>query len=227
MALYMVATPIGNLSDITLRALEVLRQVDYVLAEDTRKTRVLLKKYEIEKKIVSFNHHARDRQYTAVLNDLISSKSIAFVTDAGTPGISDPGNLLVSYIVGSESGDVVDIIPIPGPSALTAIISIAGFATDQFVFHGFLPKKGRERVLLEISQSPRVQIFLESPHRIVKVLAQLAEYVGDRDIVIGRELTKQFETIYRGTVAQVIEGADTRLGKGELIVALAAKKARK
>ena len=202
--LYIVATPIGNLKDITLRALEVLRTADVVLCEDTRVTRKLLSHYEISARVESFHAHSTDGKVRKILNLLETNTAIALVTDAGTPGISDPGSELVAR-VRRELPDVA-IVPIPGPSALSTILSAAGIESSEFVFLGFLPhKKGRETLFREIAAASRAMIFYESPHRILKALASLAGVLGpERTVVIGRELTKMHEEIVSGSAQDLL-----------------------
>jgi 16S rRNA (cytidine1402-2'-O)-methyltransferase len=190
--LYIVATPIGNLSDITSRALETLRGVSIILCEDTRVTKKLLDHYEIKQaKLISYHHHTSDKK-TDELVELIKKNEVALVTDAGTPGISDPGGKIIEKIA-----DQVPVVPIPGASAVIAALSISGFPTDKFLFLGFIPhKKGRNKFLNEVTQEKRTVVFYESCHRIVKCLEQFRELNTTKKFVVGRELTKKFETIY-------------------------------
>ena len=194
--LYVVGTPIGNLEDITLRALRVLSEVDIILCEDTRVTRKLLSKYEIKTKTLSYSSDDPSKS-SSVIKLLEEGKNIALVSDAGTPGISDPGSVLVSKI-----REHFEIIAIPGPSALTAFLSIAGVPFSEFTFLGFLPhKKGRETLFKEIAASQRAMVFYESPHRILKTLESLKTHFGSystKRIIIGRELTKVFEEVVSG-----------------------------
>ncbi|HLC63809.1 MAG TPA: 16S rRNA (cytidine(1402)-2'-O)-methyltransferase, partial [Patescibacteria group bacterium] len=195
--LAIVATPIGNLEDITLRALKVLKEADLVLCEDTRVTRKLLEKYQIKTPTLSYHQHSGKVKSDRILTELESGKAVALVTDAGTPGVSDPGGKLVAEAV--ASGHQVESIP--GPSALTAAIAVAGLPLDKFLFLGFLPhKKGRQTLLKGIAESKYPVILYESVHRIGKLLDELP---SSADIVIARELTKKFETVYRGTVEEV------------------------
>src|SRR3989344_5486107 len=202
--LYVVATSIGNLEDITLRALRILKEVDAVLAEDTRVARKLLLHYRITKPVYSYYQHSGPLATENILKMLAEGKDLAVVTDAGTPGISDPGNKLVAEVIG-RFGERAKTVPIPGSSAVTTIASIAGFNTDKFCFLGYPPaKKGRQTFFRKVAASDVPIILLESPHRIVKTLRQVQEVVGsDRRIVVGRELTKKFETIVRGPLAKV------------------------
>lgn len=200
---FVVATPIGNLKDITLRALEVLRSVDYILAEDTRKARILLNHYKIEKPIISYFQHSSQDRIKRIIKLLKEDKNLAFITEAGTPGVSDPGNKLIEIIC-EHFGQKAEIIPVPGPSAVTTIASIAGFSTDRFLFLGFVPKRKQQKFFQEIITSKYPVIFFESPHRILKTLEKLNELNPDLKMVVGRELTKKFETIYRGTPKEII-----------------------
>ena len=202
--LYIVATPIGNLEDITLRAIRVLEEVDYILCEDTRTTQNLLNKYDIKTKTMSYHSHSTLNKESAIINLLKGGKDLALVSDAGTPCISDPGVLLVSN-VRKELGIDAKISPIPGPSALISALSASGISSAGFVFLGFLPhKKGRVTLFKEIANSKRVMVFYESTHRILKTLASLIEYAPKFKIVIGREITKQFEEFVEGTPEEVL-----------------------
>lgn len=203
--LYIVATPIGNLEDITLRALRILKEVDTILCEDTRTTKVLLNKYDIHTKTMSYNAHATDNKESVIIRMLKEGKNLALVSDAGTPCISDPGVMLVANVK-NELGLDAKVVPIPGPSALVSALSASGVSSAEFVFLGFLPhKKGRETLFKEIANSKRVIVFYESTHRIMKTLASLSTYAPNFKIVIGRELTKQFEEFVQGTPAEVLE----------------------
>jgi len=219
--LYIIATPIGNLEDITLRALRVLKEVDFVLCEDTRQTLKLLNHFEIKKSLISYHQHSKLQKINYVVNLLREGKNLALVSDAGTPALSDPGGVLVEEIV-EELGENVNIIPIPGAAALAAIISVAGLPTDKFVFLGFLPhKKGRQSLFIFIKESDKTVIFYESPHRIIKTLTALTEILDDkRRVVVGRELTKKFETIYRGSIKEVFSKLQEDEVKGEFVVVI-------
>ena len=202
--LYIVSTPIGNLGDITLRAIEILKGVDFILCEDTRQTLKLLNHYNIQKPLVSYFQHSKLAKVDYILEQLRQGKKLALVTDAGTPGISDPGNKLISSIV--EKAEKVEIISIPGPSALTAAASVSGFPMDKFLFLGFPPaKKKRKKFFEETAGSKHTVIFYESPHRILKTLKELSSLITHRKIVVCRELTKKFETIYRGEIEEIIK----------------------
>jgi 16S rRNA (cytidine1402-2'-O)-methyltransferase len=209
--LYVIATPIGNLGDITLRALDILRSVDLILCEDTRVTRKLLEHFDIKVPVQSYHQHSDSKKTDYIVSILREGKDIALVSDAGTPGISDPGNKLVEDAL----REGVEIVPIPGPSALTTIASVAGIPMDKFLFLGFPPhKKGRQTMFKEISQSKYPVVIYESVHRIIKTLKEL-QTLHDFDIVVGRELTKKFETIYRGKISEIIPKIEL---KGEFVV---------
>ncbi|MFH1610606.1 MAG: 16S rRNA (cytidine(1402)-2'-O)-methyltransferase [Patescibacteria group bacterium] len=215
--IYVVATPIGNLEDITLRALSVLKDVKYILCEDTRVTKKLLDRYEINnKKLISYHQHSKQKKVDSLI-ELIKDNDVALVTDAGTPGISDPGNMLIRDLVNSEN---LDIIPIPGTSAVTTALSISGLPTDNFIFLGFIPhKKGKQKMLKEIWKEKKTTVFYESKHRIVKTLNILKEFrTKDKKFVVCRELTKKFETIYRGDIEEVLGQVENDKVKGEYVV---------
>ena len=218
--LYIVATPIGNLEDITLRALQVLKEVDLILCEDTRVTSKLLAHYEIKKPLQSYHQHSKLAKVERILEAFEEGKNIALVSDAGTPGISDPGGLLVEEVVRRFSGEV-KIISIPGANAALAALSVSGFPTDRFVFLGFPPhKKGRKTFFDGIAAREETQVFYESKHRIEKALAELAARLGDRPIIVARELTKQFETIYRGTATECLAQLRADKTLGEFVVVI-------
>lgn len=214
--LSIVATPIGNLKDITERALEALRRADMIVCEDTRVTSKLLAAYRISKPLRSIHAHATDEQIRRVIREVRAGKNIAYVSDAGTPGVNDPGGKLVASAFDAE----IRIEPLPGPSALTAIISVCGFPMDEFSYRGFLPhKKGRQSLFRTIAEDPQPSIFLESTHRIEKTLDALVEFLDPvRLICIGRELTKMHETIYRGTANEVRERIHQTSTKGEFVI---------
>ncbi|NCN07564.1 16S rRNA (cytidine(1402)-2'-O)-methyltransferase [Candidatus Falkowbacteria bacterium] len=222
--LYIVATPIGNLSDITFRAIEVLKQVDLILCEDTRNSKKLLDCYSIDTKVVSYHQHSDDKKINLLLDKLKSGLNLALITDAGTPGISDPGNKLVSDVV-KNIGDDCQIIPIPGASAVISALSISGLPTDKFLFLGFIPhKKGRETLFKKIEASSETIVFYESTHRIIKTLESLNGLLsGNRMVVVCRELTKKFETIYRGSIDNVLNSLKADNTKGEFVVVISGK----
>lgn len=239
--LYIVATPIGNLKDITLRALEALKEVDFILCEDTRVTMNLLNHYEIkDKRLISFHQHSDDKKLKELIG-LIKKNKVALVTDAGTPGINDPGGKLIAELVKSTiplrpvlskgrdtspwQGEDINIVPIPGPCAAIAALSASGFPTDEFLFKGFIPhKKGRQIFLKEILSEKRTVVFYESCHRIIKCLEELNKLGGelkiDKEVMVGRELTKKFETIYRGKVQAVLERVKNDPVKGEYVLVI-------
>jgi 16S rRNA (cytidine1402-2'-O)-methyltransferase len=215
---YVVATPIGNLEDISLRALRVLKEVDLILCEDTRRTQRLLNHYQIKKKTLSYHQHSRLKRIEEIVNLLRKGKNLALVSDAGTPGISDPGGKLIEKVV-ECLGDQVKIVPIPGPCAITCAASVSGFFLDKFLFLGFPPKKKkRKKFFEEILNSKYPVIFYESPYRILKTLEELKKINSDFEIVVAREMTKKFETIYRGRIEKVIEKIKKDKIKGEFVV---------
>ncbi len=196
--LFIVATPIGNLEDITLRAIRILKEADLILCEDTRVTKKLLSKYDIHTPTLSYHAHSKLSKIEQIISLLKEGKNLALVSDAGTPAISDPGSFLISKVQ-EKLGDEIKISAIPGPSALTAALSVSGLETSQFLFLGFLPhKKGRETLFKEISATERAVVFYESPHRLLKTLRSLKEFVPERRIGVARELTKIFEEMRWG-----------------------------
>ncbi|MEK9134754.1 MAG: 16S rRNA (cytidine(1402)-2'-O)-methyltransferase [Patescibacteria group bacterium] len=206
--LYIVATPIGNLQDITFRAVETLKRVDLILCEDTRVTQKLLSHYEIKTPTLSYHQHSKLNKIEYILDLLKQGKNLALVSDAGTPGISDPGNKLIA--------EFTQVQPVPGPSALTAVASIAGFPMDRFLFLGFPPiKNKRKKFFEEVATSRYPVIFYESPYRIIKTLNEIEPL---RDIVVGRELTKKFETVYRGKAKDVLNQLTKEEIRGEFVV---------
>lgn len=202
---YVVATPIGNLGDITLRALDVLKSVDLILCEDTRVTKKLLDKYEISKPTMSYHAQSKLSKMDKIFEMLEEGKNLALVSDAGTPTISDPGAMLIAKIKSNLSHGV-DIIPIPGSSAVIAALSASGLPTHEFTFLGFLPhKKGRETIFKEIAEAKRTMIFYESPHRILKTLASLAKFCPEKNVCLARELTKIYEEFKNGSPAELLK----------------------
>lgn len=203
--LYIVATPIGNLEDITLRALRVLKEVDMILCEDTRMTQKLLQKYDIKTPTLSYHSHSGIAKVEKIFELLEDSKNLALVSDAGTPTISDPGVLLVSQVK-EKFGNGVTIVPVPGPSAVATALSASGLPSSDFLFLGFLPhKKGRETLFKEITLSKRTTVFYESPHRILKTLESLKKHLSSaRSVVIARELTKIYEEMVSGTAEELL-----------------------
>jgi len=214
MKLYIVATPIGNLSDITLRAIETLKGVDLVLSEKPLVTKRLFDRYNIETPLRQLNEHAKENDYSHAIDGLKNGKDIAYVSEAGTPGISDPGGKLVEKVLEALKKEA-EVIPIPGPSALASIVSIAGINLNRFLFLGFLPHKNkRQKFLKIIAESKLPVIVYESVHRIEKFLLELID-LGIEEIILGRELTKKFETIYRGNPKSVLENLRADKIKGE------------
>ena len=230
---YVVATPIGNLEDITLRALEKLRKVDVILCEDTRVTKRLLSRHQIATRTLSYHAHSKMTRTTEIISLLKEGKNVALVSDAGTPGISDPGSELVRHIRESCAEEIaagaIKIESIPGPSALTAALSIAGVSCADFTFLGFLPhKKGRQTLFKEIADSERTMVFYESPHRIIKTLEALNEQCqipNAKHVTICREITKIFEEVVSGTAEEVLAYFTAHPDKvrGEFVVIVSRK----
>ena len=218
--LYIVATPIGNMEDITMRALRILKEVDLILCEDTRTTGKLLARYEIKNKTSSYHAHSTKGKESAIIKLLNDGKNIALVSDAGTPCISDPGILLVQEVY-NEFGPNARVVPIPGASALITALSACGVSMAVFKFLGFLPhKKGRETLFKEMSIATTPIVFYESSHRIIKTLESLNKYCGDKNVVIGRELTKIYEEFLRAKPSELLEilTKDKNKQKGEFVV---------
>jgi len=215
MKLFVVATPIGNLKDFSERAIATLKQVDLILAEDTRHTKKLLNHFNIKNTLLSYHQHSKLKKTEYIINLLKQGKTLALVSDAGVPGISDPGNKLVKELV--EHG--VEIIPIPGPSALTAAASISGFPMDKFLFSGFPPqKRKRTSFFKQVLSSKYPVILYESPHRILKTLEELKDLNSGLEVCLCRELTKKFETVYRGKISEVLEKLKKDVIKGEFVL---------
>ena len=219
--LYIVPTPIGNLEDITLRAIRVLKESDLILAEDTRVTKKLLNSLEISKPILSFHTHNEHKILSGVIDKIVSNNSTVLVSDAGTPGISDPGFLLIRECILKS----IKVECLPGPVALIPAIVSSGFSCDRFVFEGFLPhKKGRKKRLKEIGEENKTSILYESPHRLVKCLNQIVEFMGeDRKVCVARELTKLYEEFKRGTAKEIKEYYETNPPKGEAVIIIEGK----
>jgi 16S rRNA (cytidine1402-2'-O)-methyltransferase len=224
--LYVVATPIGNLEDITLRALRVLQEVELIATEDTRRTRILLEHYQIDKPLTSLYDHNEVYKAPTLIRRLQEGVSIALVSEAGTPLISDPGYRLVQLAIAQG----ISVVPIPGPSAAIAALVVAGLPTDRFIFEGFLPKKpGKRRKRLEVLRDERrTLIFYESPRRVYAVLGEMQALWGDRHVVVARELTKKFEETLRGRITEVRVQLEERPPQGEvtLVVEGAVSEAR-
>ena len=220
--LFLVPTPIGNLEDITFRSIRILNEVDLILAEDTRNSAKLLKHFDIKPPMQSFHMHNEHKVLDKMIDKLKLGIKIALISDAGTPGISDPGFLLVRACL--EEG--IEIECLPGATALIPALVQSGFPTDQFIFEGFLPpKKGRQTRLKQWSEETRTIVFYESPHKIVKTLSQLKEFVGrDRRLSVSRELSKKFEETVRGTVNELILHFSKKAPKGEFVIVLEGNK---
>ena len=214
--LYIVATPIGNLEDITLRALRVLKEVDLIAAEDTRHTRILLSHYDIRTPLTSYHEHNERTKAQPLVERLLGGENIALVSDAGTPAISDPGYRLVVDAI--HAG--IRVIPLPGAAALAAALSAGGLPTDRFAFEGFLPAKKHERRarLQELKNDARTLVFYEAPHRLNESLQDMQQIIGERQIAIGRELSKVHEEFLRGTVSEVMARFAEREVKGEITI---------
>lgn len=216
--IFIVATPIGNLADITYRAVEVLNSMDFILCEDTRVTKILLDHYHIGKPLVVVNAHNESKIISKILNRIHSGESCALVSDAGTPCISDPGVRLINRLISEE----IEIIGIPGPNAAIMALSISGLPTDAFLFEGFLPqKKGRQKKLKQLSEEERTIVLYESTYRIKKLIEEIDEYMPNRKIVVARELTKKFEEMWRGTASEILSDFDKKIIKGEFVVTIA------
>ncbi len=212
--LYICGTPIGNLEDITLRALKILKEVNLIAAEDTRHTLKLLNHYQINTKVTSYYEYNKFKKAPYLVEILKNGQDIALVSDAGMPGISDPGYVLIDLSLKNN----IKIIPVPGVSALITALVVSGLPTDKFVFEGFLPRKikERKRYFKSIENEERTIIFYETPHRLKRALTDMLEIMGDRKIVIARELTKMYEEIIRGKLSQVLSGIDSKEIKGEI-----------
>lgn len=219
--LYLVPTPIGNLGDMTYRAVEVLKAVDLILAEDTRTSGFLLKYYEISTQTQSFHAHNEHKKVEEVVNRLKAGQNIAQISDAGTPGISDPGFLLVRAALANDV--VVDALP--GATAFVPALVKSGFGCERFVFEGFLPhKKGRQTRITNLKEEGRTIIFYESPHRLLKTLEQLKEFLGERNVSVSRELTKKFEETFTGPLTDAIAHFSSKSIKGEFVIVLEGSK---
>ncbi len=219
--LYVVSTPIGNLEDITLRAVRILKEVDLIAAEDTRRTGLLLKHFSIEGRLTSYFQGNEIEKKELILSRLKDGDRIALVSDAGTPGISDPGFRLIRAAIEEQ----IPIVPVPGPSAVITALSVSGLPTDAFLFKGFLPHKSKRRrdLLHEIAEMGDTLIFYESPHRIAETLKDMLDLLGDRNIALTRELTKVYEEVLRGKVSEILEGVSSRRLKGEITLIVSGK----
>ncbi len=246
--MYIVATPIGNLEDMTLRALRVLKDVDLIACEDTRHTKILLNRYEITTPTVSYHQHSRLTKIDWLVEQLVAGKNIALVSDAGTPGINDPGGMLIAAAITANSkrttdygstqksvsrqpDDLIQIIPVPGANAGVTLLSASGWPADQYLFLGYLPKKKGRKTLLDSLKAISYQlkapiVFYESPHRLIKTLEDLGKVLEPQttEMLVGRELTKQFEEIWRGSLAEAQEYWSKQTIRGEFAVAFRQKK---
>ena len=215
--LYLVSTPIGNLEDITFRALRILKEVDIIAAEDTRRTGLLLKHFNIKSSLESYYDYNKEKKTPYLLNQLSKGRNVAVVSDAGTPGISDPAYYLVKRAIEAS----IPISPVPGATAAMASITASGLPTDRFVFEGFLPqKKGRKKRLKQLESETRTIILYESPHRLLRTLNDLFTSIGNRQVTICRELTKKFEEILRGSLSEIIEIFSNRKVQGEIVLVI-------
>ncbi len=222
MTLYIVATPIGNLEDISQRAIRTLQSVDAIFCEDTRVTAKLLKRLNVSKPLYAYHQHSPEATVAKIADFLREDMTLALVSDAGTPGINDPGGLLIAKLLALLDG--LRVVPIPGPNAAVTALSVSGFPADRWQYYGFIPhKKGRQTLFRELAEYPDTAVLYESKHRIAKTLEQLeaamdAAGTPERPVLVARELTKQFETLYRGTAAQVRTAVATDKGLGEFVV---------
>lgn len=219
--LYIVATPIGNLKDLTIRAKETLESVDFIVCEDTRVTSKLLAGLGAKKSLLALHQHSADSRQSTIIHRLLKGENAAYVSDAGTPSVNDPGGKLVADALGQG----IKVIPIPGPSALTAAISVCGFPMEHFTYLGFVPhKKGRQTFFKDIAEREEAVIFFESTHRLLKALESLCSTLSEsRMVFVGRELTKVYETLYRGTAQEVLEAIKSTSVKGEEVIVIAPK----
>lgn len=213
---YIVATPIGNLADLTFRAKEILESVDLIACEDTRHSKILLNHYGIKKPLLSFHSHSGQAKVDKIIKHLSSGDDVAMISDAGTPGISDPGYVLIQAVLKNE----IEIIPLPGPSAVLTALCASGLPTDKFLYLGFLPvKKGRQTLFKKIAESDYTVVFYESPHRLLRTIDELKKHLkSTAKIVIAKELTKIYETFFRGTIANIEKTLPAGKPKGEYVV---------
>ena len=215
--LYIVSTPIGNLEDITLRALRILKEADYIAAEDTRHSQILLNKYEITTPTISFHSYSSDEKLSKIIDLLKEGKSVALISDAGTPGISDPAYKLIKSAIEND----IEINAVPGASAILSALVVSGSHMNEFTYLGFLPlKKGRQTLLKSLIEEKRTLVIYESPHRILKTLSDLLTYLGDRKIAVCRELTKKFEETRRERVSEAIAHFKQVRPKGEFVLVI-------
>lgn len=213
--LYLVATPIGNLEDITLRGLNILRSVSLVAAEDTRKTRRLFAHYDIQTPLISYHEHNRKRRTTQLLQSF-ENGDIALVSEAGMPGVNDPGYDLIMAAINND----INVVPVPGSSAILAAVAVSGFTAEQFVHLGFLPRKtgARKKLMQSIMDQPRTIVAFESPHRLLSALTDIHDVIGDRQIAVCREMTKMYEEVFRGTISEAINRFQKPKGEFTLVI---------
>lgn len=215
--LFIVATPIGNLEDITLRALRVLKETDFIVAEDTRHSGILLRKYNIKTPLLSFHSYSTELQIEKILDFLKHGKNLALISDAGTPGISDPGYTLIRYAIENH----IPLTVIPGPSAVITAVVASGLPMHRFLYLGYLPlKKGRKKLIASLKEFPYTVVCYEAPHRIVRTLKEIQSRLGNRPIAVCREMTKMFEEVFRGTIEQAIDHFELKKPKGEFTVVI-------
>lgn len=220
--LFVVGTPIGNLEDITYRAVRILREADLIICEDTRHSRILFNKYNIGQKYISYHQHSKVIKLDFIINQLMMGKNVAMISDAGTPGICDPGEKLIEEAVKKN----ISIVTIPGPSALISILSISGFISDKFLFLGYLPKKkGRTKLLSALKNISHYKLYESivlyvTPYQFIKTLNDLNNNLGNRNIVVGRELTKKFEEIFRGDIKKAIDYFSSKKILGEFVICI-------
>jgi 16S rRNA (cytidine1402-2'-O)-methyltransferase len=220
--LYIIGTPIGNLEDITLRAIRILKEVDLIACEDTRHSKILLDHYQINTPTISYHQHSKLQKISYLIEQLKLGKNVALISDAGTPGINDPGGMLVSEALKNN----IKIIPIPGASAIASALSIWGFAADDFLYLGFLPKKkGRQTLLRNLMKASALKLYqtiviYESPYQLLRTLTDLQLVIGDKDVLVARELTKLFEENVRGKISEVIQYFQAHKPKGEFVIVI-------
>src|SRR5690554_5551585 len=218
--LYVIPTPIGNLEDLTFRGLRLLKEVDFILAEDTRTTGKLLQHYEISNQLIAYHIHNEHKMVERLIDQIKAAESAAIVSDAGTPSISDPGFLLIRACIANG----IEVICLPGPSAIIPAIVGCGFPCDSFVFEGFLPhKKGRQTMWKNIAEEKKSVVLYESPHRLIKALKEMTEFLAeDRQICVAREISKIHETFHRGTAAELLQYFEKNAPKGEIVIVISA-----
>lgn len=215
--LFIVATPIGNLEDITLRGLRVLKEADYIVAEDTRHSKILLNKYDIATPMLSFHSHSNEAQIRKIIELLLTGKNMALISDAGTPGISDPGYVLIRQAIENN----ITVTSIPGPSAVITALPASGLPSHRFLYLGYLPlKKGRKKLMASLIETPYTIVIYEAPHRLIKTLKEIQEKLGERNVAICREMTKAFEEIFRGRIADAIVHFETKKPRGEFTIVI-------